>query len=137
MTNPKIVLKTTDIHWSIDIEDGYEKLDEMTAEAAADALGVPKDTYTNMTTGEKHDYAYDEWHHSHASLYEFVDAPDEVVIPNPMNKDWDDDTVSDYISNETGWCHESFSITCNLSIEQLQSIPGTEHIIAMINKNKE
>ena len=124
MTNPKIVLKATDIHWSIDIEDGYEKLDEMTAEAAADALGVPKDTYANMTTGEKHDYAYDEWHHSHASLYEFVDAPDE-------------DTVSDYISNETGWCHESFSITCNLSIEQLQSIPGTEHIIAMINKNKE
>lgn len=133
MSNPEIILKATDIEWDISIDEGFEKLDNMTVENASEALQIPQYTYSNMTTQERHDYAYELWHRSPATLCEFVEAPDEVVIPDPTNTDWDPETISDYISDETGWCHRGFKIVCNLSKEDLSKIAGAEHLAEIID----
>jgi len=104
-------MKATNIRWDIDFDEVYEKLDEMTYEAAAEAIGVPAETYANMTTEERHDYAYDLFHHSPATLDEFMGLPNEVIIPDELNKPDDEyyvDDISDWLSDEYGFCHEGF-----------------------------
>lgn len=100
-------MKATNIKWDIDIEEAYELLDNMTAEQAAKALEIPKDMYANMTTEERHDYAYDAFHHNRVSLEEFVGLPDEVEIPEGLT---DDEDISDWLSDEYGYCHEGFKL---------------------------
>lgn len=36
-----------------------------------------------------------------------VELPNEVNIPNGMT---DDDEISDYLSNQTGYCHRGFKL---------------------------
>lgn len=107
-------LKAINIQWDIDIDEAYAKLDEMTSDAAAEAIGVPKDKYANMTTEERHDFAYDLWHHNRSSLEEFMGLPNEVEIPDPDNPDWDDETIANYLSDEFGFCHEGFEVISDL-----------------------
>ena len=38
---------------------------------------------------------------------EDVDLPDEIEIPDP---EWDDQQISDYITEETGFCHRGFAL---------------------------
>lgn len=136
------VLTATDIKWDVDIDEGFDKLDEMPSDIAAEYLGVPKETYANMTTSERHDYAYDVWRHNRKSLSEFVGAPNEVTLPS--NVLWDEDSISEYLSDEYGWCHEGFRITCNYSVEEMEDrihhcsseIDGLEHAIYLM-KNEE
>lgn len=103
-------IKVVDIEWDVDVEEGYKVLDSMPAKEASEALGIPFKTYSNMTTEERHDYAYDSWRHNRTSLSEFVGAPNEVEIPNPEDPAWNEDTISDYVSEETGWCHHGFKV---------------------------
>lgn len=134
MIDTNIVLKATHIDWDVDIDEAIEKLDEMTAENAAKALDISKDTYANMTTEERHDFAYDMWHHSPATLDEFVGVPEEVVIPDPLNPEWDEETISDYISEETGWCHNGFTIECNQIKDEIQStVDGLNNLLKIID----
>jgi len=134
MIDTNITLKATHIKWDVDIDEAIEKLDEMTTENAAEALGIGKDTYANMTTEERHDFAYDLWHHSPSALHEFMSVPEEVVIPDPLNTEWDENTISDYISDETGWCHEGFVIECNQSKDEIQStIDGLSNLLKIID----
>ena len=119
MSKKAITLKATNIKWDIDIEDGYGKLDEMSVDEASEKLGIPAKTYANMTTSERHDYAFECWHRSEAALAEFMDIDDEMDIPDPTNPDWDEDTISDYISDESGWCHGGFTLECNLTKDEL------------------
>ena len=71
-------MKATNIQWDIDMDEVYEVLDEMTAKNAAEALDLPYDRYANMTTGERHDYAYDYFRHRPGALDEFMGLPKEV-----------------------------------------------------------
>ena len=130
---PNIILKATNIDWSIDIEEGLEKLAELSAEDAADAIELPLETYTRMTEEERDDYARSLWRHSPGSLQDFVEAPNEIVIPDPLNPEWTDETIADYITDESGWCVENFKIECNLSKDELAKINGTEHLIGLID----
>ena len=113
------VFTATDIRWDVDIDEGFDKLDDMSSDKAAEYLGVPKEAYANMTTSERHDYAYDAWHHNRKSLSEFVGAPNEVALPADIL--WDEDSISDYLCDEYGWYHEGFRITCNYSIEEMEA----------------
>lgn len=136
------VITATDIRWSVDIDEGLDKLDGMPSDKAAEYLDIPKETYANMTTSERHDYAYDVWRHNRKSLSEFVGAPNEVTLPS--NVLWDEDSISEYLSDKYGWCHEGFRITCNYSIEEMEDrihhcdseIDGLEHAIYLM-KNEE
>ena len=113
------VITATDIRWDVDMYEALDKLDDMSSDKAAEYLGVPKEIYANMTTFERHDYAYDVWRHNKKGLSEFVGVPNEVTLPTTGI--WDEDSISDYLSDEYGWCHEGFRITCNYSIEEMEA----------------
>ena len=95
------------INWDIDMDEVYEKLDEMTAKEASKALGVPYETYANMTTEERHDYAYDSFRHNRSDLEEFMELPEEVRLPKELV---DEDDISDWLSDEYGYCHEGYNL---------------------------
>lgn len=95
------------IQWSIDMDEVYERLDSMPAEKAAEALGVHFYTYANMTTEERHDYAYDKFHHCPAELDEFIGLPEVVEIPENLA---DDEDISDWLSDKFGYCHGGFEL---------------------------
>ncbi len=95
------------IQWSIDMEEVCERLDGMTVEAAAKTLEVPVRIYANMTTKERHDYAYDKFHHCPAELNEFMVLPSEVEIPENL-VDYED--IRDWLSDKFGYCHEGFGL---------------------------
>ena len=97
-------MKASDIIWDIDPEDIYAKLDEMNVYNAAEALGIPTITYSNMTTEERHAYA-DEL--SRFEKEEFMGLPDEVDLPDGMT---DEDDISDWLSDEFGYCHLGFKL---------------------------
>lgn len=101
-------MKAYDIKWDIDVEDAYDKLDDMTSEKAAEALDLPKEKYANMTTSERHDYAYDAFHHNKVDLAEFMGLPDEVEIPKSVGTN--DEDISDWLSDQYGYCHDGFAL---------------------------
>ena len=101
------MLKVTNINWDIDMDEVYEKLDEMTAEKAAKVLEVPADKYANMTSSERHDYAYDVFRHCPGRLYEFLELPESLELSDEYDKDQD---VVDYLSDKYGYCIKSLSV---------------------------
>lgn len=97
----------TNIQWDIDIEEVFEILDEMRVEKAAEAIDLPIDSYANMSTEERHDWAYDYFHHRSGALDEFMDLPKEIKIPKELK---DEDDISDWLSDTYGFCHKEFTI---------------------------
>ena len=111
-------MKAVNILWDIDEDEAIEKLDSMKAEDAAAALEVPKDAYTNMSSEERHDYAYDYFHHRNGALAEFLELPVEVEIPHEIaddpeykdNPDWMSEDIANWLSDTYGYCHEGFEL---------------------------
>lgn len=95
------------ICWIVDLDEAYEKLDSMPVNQASEVLEISVQTYADMTTPERHDYAYDSWHYHRTLLDEFMGLPNEVEIPEVLEADED---ISDWLSNEYGFCHEGFDI---------------------------
>ena len=100
-------MKATNIWWSIDFDEVYEKLDEMDNKKAAETLGLLESVYANLNEEERHDYAYDYFRHRRTELEKFLDLPDEVEIPEDITADED---IAEYISGEYGYCIETFSL---------------------------
>jgi len=100
-------LKAINVQWDFDMDEVYEKLDNMIPEKAAEELGIPKDTYGRMATEERHDYAYDLFHHCPASLDEFMGLPDAIAVPAGMT---DPEDISEWLSDEYGFCHRGFEL---------------------------
>ena len=98
-------MKAINIEWDIDIEDGLCVLDEMTYKNAAEALGISADTYANMTTDERDEYATEVFEKSPSTLIEIVGLPDTVEIPKDLKNNED---ISDWLSDEFGFCHKGF-----------------------------
>lgn len=95
-------MKATNIDWNVSDEEIMTVLDSLTAKEAAKRLGVPYNTYANMTTNERHDYAFDVFRHNAADRAEFVFLPDEVTLPEEA-VDWEDDEITDYLSDKYGY----------------------------------
>lgn len=102
------MLKAYGIKWDVDIREVLEKLDDMSFYQAAEALEIPVDKYANMNTSERHDYAYDYFHHRHDGCKaDFVGLPEEVDVPAELT---DDEDISDWLSDEFGYCHGGFEL---------------------------
>ena len=101
-------MKATDIQWDIDMDEVYEKLDDMSCENASEALGVSYRQYADMTTGERHDLAYDIFRHSPGALFDFLGLPEEVEIPEEVGDNEED--ISNWLSDTFGYCHEGFGL---------------------------
>lgn len=63
---------------------------------------------------------------------EIVDLPNEIEIPEGMS---DEEEVSDYISNVTGFCHKGFSLNKILVIPANVCIKRFYRVYAHVNKN--
>lgn len=103
----KHMLIATEIQWDFDMDEVYERLDEMKPKEAAESLGVPFDRYERMTTEERHDYAYDAFRHCPAMLDDFMGLPYEIEIPKELT---DPEDISDWLSDEYGFCHRGFEL---------------------------
>ena len=102
-----------DIEWDVDLEDVYEQLDDMTCRKAAEALGISEDLYANMTTTERHNYAYDIFHHNRIAISDFAGLPDKVEIPDEFEiSSVDDDMqyVTDWLSDQYGYCIYGYKV---------------------------
>lgn len=95
------------IKWNIDFDEVYEELDKLSAVKAAAVLGLPEHTYSNMTTEERHDYAYSKFHHSIAELEEFLGLPNRITVPEYLANS---EEISDWLSDKYGYCHEGFDL---------------------------
>ncbi|MCR4749332.1 MAG: hypothetical protein K5877_05910 [Lachnospiraceae bacterium] len=65
-----------------------------------------------MTTSEIHDYAYDLFRHSPAILYEFLDLPVEVELPEELGNtanDYYNEDITEWLSDTYGYCVETFT----------------------------
>ena len=100
-------MKAVNIQWDIDINEAITALDEMPAEKAAKAIELSYDRYANMTTEERHDYAYDFFHHRPAALEEFMNLPNEVEIPTEITEEED---IANWLSDTYGFCHAGFEL---------------------------
>ena len=100
-------MKAYNIDWDIDIEEAFEKLDEMNYKSAASALGISADDYANMTTEERHDFAYDLFHHCPGELEDFMDLPTKVEIPKELTNEED---ITEWLSDEYGFCIKGYKL---------------------------
>ena len=115
-------MKALNIKWDIDIEEAYATLDDMTSKRAAEVLGIPVEIYNNMTTEERHDYAYDYFKKSPSSLAELCGVPVEADIPAEIAEDPEYvgdreglvEHISDWLSDEYGYCHEGFGLDTDI-----------------------
>ena len=105
-----------DVQWDIDIDEVNDYLDEISEEKAAELLELPLRTYHNMTEEERHDYAYDCIHHNKLRAAEILGVPEDVAIPEGI---YDPEDISDWLSDEYGWCHAGFSIGCDTKEEDI------------------
>lgn len=96
------------VEWDINMDEVYEKLDEMTVVNASKALEVPADKYANMTSSERHDYAYDVFRHCPGRLYEFLELPEAVTLASGTKIEPED--IPDYLSDLYGYCIKSLTI---------------------------
>jgi len=96
-----------DIEWDVDYDEVYEMLDNMTYEEAAESLEMPKERYANMSTDERHDYAYDYFRHRPGAIDDFIGLPQKVRIPSNVF----DDNAADWLSDEYGYCLYGFRLS--------------------------
>ena len=99
-------MRATNIQWDIDFDDVWEVLADMDYRKAADVLEIPYETYANMTTEERDDYAYDYFRHRPGALCDFLGLPDEVDIPSEFDPsdDYYEEDITDWLSDEYGYC---------------------------------
>lgn len=105
------------IDWDVDAEEIYDVLDNSTIEQAAEMLEISPERYANMTTEERHDYAYDKIHHNRLDAAEMLSLPDEVEIPEDVlehygivSKDDDMSDITDWLSDKYGYCINGYEV---------------------------
>ncbi len=125
------------IDWDIDIEEMYDILDNSTVTQAAKMLEMPLERYDNMTTEERHDYAYDKIHHNRLDAAEMLGLPDEVKIPENVlehygitSKDDDMSDITDWLSDEYGYCIKGYEIKDTIT-------KNKDGSLTLINDNNE
>ncbi len=98
------------IKWDIDMEEVYETLDCTTLKRAADVLKIPYERYLHMTEDERHSFAYNYFHHCPGALEDYLNIPNEIPLPYEFSSDED---ISDWISDQYGYCHNGFELINN------------------------
>lgn len=113
----KPILKVINIQWDIGMEIIYEIFRAMSIEEASKHLELSSSFYKNMKEDDREEYIEDAFSSNRLNALDFVNIPTEISLPSDI---WDIDKISDYISNDTGYCNYGFNIDCNMSIEDMQ-----------------
>ena len=101
------MLKAYDIWWDFDKDQIFERIDETDSAEMAKIIGITPKQYESLSPEERHDLAYDKFRHCPALLDEFMGLPDEIDIPPELV---DPEDISDWLSDEYGFCHEGFQL---------------------------
>lgn len=120
------VFKATNIKWDVDADDvmdyidnGY--IDEISCDQDAEILGISRSIYGDMTDKERKEYICDAIANDKSIAAKLIGLPSEVEIPdNMITFDTDTDAISDFISDEIGFCHAGFEIECNMALPDLK-----------------
>lgn len=111
-------MKAFNICWDIDMDEVYEKLDTMSAKDAAKVLELSEREYAKMSVEDRHDWAEEHFRHCPGDLDAFLGLPDEVEIPSEVindprcreSRDVLIDYISNWLSDEYGYCHTEFGL---------------------------
>lgn len=111
------IIKITNIQWDIEMEDVLDRIFGMKHKTAAEILGVPADTYADMTGNERYDLVYDVFYDSIEKRAELMGLPKEIEISEEdieENLDAEEDCylleeIEDTVSDKYGWCFEEFN----------------------------
>lgn len=119
MENP--IFKATNIKWNVDVDDVMNYIHEDGYDQATEILGLSGPNYANMTDKERDDYICDAIAKDKSIAAKLIGLPSEVEIPdNMITFDTDTDAISDFISDEIGFCHAGFEIECNMALPDLK-----------------
>ena len=95
------------IKWDVDFVDFLETINGMTDGYASKALDCPIETYSAMNEEKFYDFVYKFYENNTDKLYEIMELPTEVEISSGI---FDDEEVSDWLSDEYGFCHAGFEL---------------------------
>lgn len=123
----------TDIQWDFDPEDLAQDIIE--GSLVEKALGKSEEKiiaearqYDKVSDEDDivYEYVLDAIHHNQISeevSNMFPVIPTKMEIPSNIWAELSDydysEAISDYISDESGYCHEGFAVECNMSIEDM------------------
>lgn len=99
-------MKIFDIRWLVTKDEISKRLDGMSPTEAAANLGIREDSYKGMTEEERHDLAYDIFHHRPGVLDEFLGLPEIITVPDGIPAR----NVPKWLSDTFGYCHEGYRI---------------------------
>ena len=100
-------MKAINILWDVDVCDVLDSLDNMCPSDGAKALDLQPEVYAKMTDAILEDYVQDLLDKDQLNLDKIMNLPDEIEIPENIT---DMDEISDYLSDQTGYCHKGFDI---------------------------
>lgn len=104
------------IDWDVDIEEVYEALDKMDDDDACDLLGISVEHYKHLSSSERHAYVEYVTDGAICDIYEeLFGLPYEIQVPEDVESRYheegdDPEVISDWLSNEYGYCHEGFNL---------------------------
>lgn len=95
------------IQWDVDWDEIFEmiNLDIFSKRKAIEAFQIPIKKFLTMSSEELEEYIYDKCRCDPILLNDFLGLPDEIEIPDEII---DEEDISDYLSNVTGYCHRGF-----------------------------
>lgn len=134
-------MKAVNIKWNVEYSNEllswvWSALDELNSRSAAELLELPISQYANMTTSERHDYAYEVVRKSPEVANEILGLPDKVEIPFPEPCI---EGIVDYLYDEYGFCPEEFDVSSEFVIEYLDKSfkkrTGIVEVTYAINEN--
>lgn len=97
-----MVYNITHIEWDFDVDDIFTTINEMTTEQASEILGVDIEMYKKITTEELCDCINEIFDTNPNKFCEIFDLPTSIVIPESVVGD--EDNISEWLSNEYGFC---------------------------------
>lgn len=100
-------MKAVNILWDVDVCDILDSLDNMYPSDGAKTLNLQPEVYEKMTDAVLEDYIQDLLDNDQLDLNKIMNLPDEIEIPENIT---DMDEISDYLSDQTGYCHKGFDI---------------------------
>lgn len=104
-------MKAINIQWDIGPDDFMAALFAMKPEETAEFFNMPVEKYTDMTIGQMRKCAGQKFEKDKSQALEIIGLPSSVDIPDHMKMDAE--TISDWLSDTYGFCHNGFEITAD------------------------
>ena len=106
-------MKAVNIKWDVDTDDAVEyfcDVAENDPAGVSEAIHIPYEIFIDMTWDEKEKAARNYFQNNPTQMAEFLGIPDEISIPDSVESEKEDDAISNYITESTGYCHKGFTV---------------------------